>query len=49
MAERYRAGDRGSDVEQKFSLPDGDTPPFDIGRFERLWASLFSRYVESAQ
>jgi hypothetical protein len=48
MAEGYHAGDRGSDIEPEFSLPDGDTPPFDTGRFERLWASLFSRYVESA-
>jgi hypothetical protein len=47
MAQRYRAGGRGSDTEPKFYLPAGNTPPFYASRFERLWASLFGRYVES--
>ncbi len=47
MAQRYRADNRGSDTESEFYLPAGVTPPFDTSRFERLWASLFNRYVES--
>lgn len=48
MTRRYRADDRGSDTDAKFSVPTGVTPPFDTGRFERFRASLFEHYVESA-
>jgi hypothetical protein len=47
MGRRYRADNRGSDTDPKFYLPAGNTPPFYASHFERLWASLFDRYVES--
>ncbi len=48
MAQRHHADDRGGDTEPSFYLPAGDTPPFYASHFERLWATLFSRYAESS-
>jgi hypothetical protein len=46
MAQRTHADDRGRAPESKFYLTAGFTPPFDAGRVERLWATLFSHCVD---
>ena len=48
MAARSHAEDRRSDTEIKFYLPAG-VQPSDTTRFERLWASLSTKFGFSSE